>query len=232
MARLILVVLAAMAVVSQGARKVEEEKKPDFTITHEAWFDIEIKDYDGPGEDYRGRFVVGLFGEQVPMTVLNFVKLANGFQRKKADGRVEKLHYKNTIFHRLVTDFVIQGGDVTVGDGSGGKSIFGDKFNDESFTISHNAAGYLAMANHGKDTNGSQFFILLNRARWLDDKHVVFGKIIQGMDVLRDMGEIKTFSDSRPRNRIKIVDCGADPVEKKYTLSEEEARSEKDLTRD
>lgn len=86
MARLVLLVLAAMAAVSQGARKVDEDKKPDLTVTHEAFFDIEIKDYDGPGEDYRGRIAIALFGEQVPMTVLNFVKLANGFQRKKADG--------------------------------------------------------------------------------------------------------------------------------------------------
>lgn len=147
-----------------------------YTITDEAWFDVEVKDMDGPGQDYRGRFVIGLFGDTAPMTAMNFVAITRGYKR----GR-ETLHYKNTPIHRIVPDFVIQMGDITVGDGTGGKSIFGERFNDEEFVLSHRSPGWVAMANHGKDTNGSQFYILLTKARWLDKKHVVFGKVIRGM---------------------------------------------------
>ncbi|KAL5020800.1 hypothetical protein ScPMuIL_002117, partial [Solemya velum] len=129
-----------------------------------------IKDYDGPGDDYRGRLVIALFGDTCPMTTMNFAAIAKGFRRKN-----EFLSYRNTRFHRVVQDFLVQGG----------KSIFGDKFVDENFKLSHKSTGFVSMANHGRDTNGSQFFIVLNKARWLDTKHVVFGKVIKGMDVLK-----------------------------------------------
>ncbi|KAK3097578.1 hypothetical protein FSP39_011099 [Pinctada imbricata] len=198
----------------------------NFTITEEVWFDVEIKDHDGVGEDYRGRFVVGLFGDVCPMTALNFVSLAKGYKR----GKGKTLSYKKSPIHRIVQDFIIQMGDITNGDGTGGTSIFGSNFVDENFELSHQAAGYIAMANHGKDTNGSQFFVLLNKARWLDGKHVVFGKIIKGMDVIRTIADVPADKNTAlPKRTIKIIDCGVVGIDKKYELTEKEALSDDDI---
>ncbi|KAL4227797.1 hypothetical protein ACF0H5_013233 [Mactra antiquata] len=200
----------------------------NYTVTEEAWFDVEVRDLDGPGEDYRGRFVIALFGDTCPMTSMNFAAIAKGFKRGRSS-----LWFKNTKIHRVVPDFLIQMGDVTVGDGTGGKSIYGDKFVDENFILSHRATGMVSMANHGKDTNGSQFFILLNKARWLDGKHVVFGKVIKGMDVLRTIGEVKADPNTAvPKNSIRIVDCGVNNLEKKYELTLDQVDSDDDVNLD
>lgn len=205
---------------SQGA-----SDDSNHTVTEHAWFDIEIKNYDGPGEDYTGRFVIALFGDTVPMTVMNFAQLTKGYKRGN-----QNLRYKNSHVHRIVPDFVIQMGDITVGDGTGGRSVYGDTFNDENFILSHEAAGYVSMANHGKDTNGSQFFIVLNKARWLDGKHVVFGKIIEGFDTIKTIGEVESDPNTAiPKKRVKIVDCGLEGIDKKYTLTREEALTDGDL---
>lgn len=198
----------------------------NYTVTEEIWFDVEVKDHDGLGEDYRGRFVVAVFGDKCPMTSMNFQSLAKGYKR----GTKKQLSYKRSPIHRIVPDFIIQMGDITIGDGTGGESIYGPTFVDENFDISHKAAGYVSMANHGTDTNGSQFFILLNKARWLDGKHVVFGKVIKGMDVIRTIGEVP--ADSRtavPKKSVKIIDCGIVGIEKKYELTEAQAASDEDL---
>ncbi|KAL3865701.1 hypothetical protein ACJMK2_043063 [Sinanodonta woodiana] len=197
----------------------------NFTVTEEAWFDFEIKDLDGPGEDYRGRVVVALFGDTTPMTVMNFAAITKGFKR----GR-EKLSYKNSKVHRVVPDFIIQMGDITVGDGTGGKSIYGDKFVDENYILSHRATGMVSMANHGKDTNGSQFFILLNKARWLDGKHVVFGKVIRGYDVLHAIGDVPTDPNTAvPKKTVRVIDCGLEGISKKYDLTEAQVDSDHDI---
>jgi len=194
-----------------------------YTVTDEAWFEVEIKDFDGPGQDYRGRFTVALFGETAPMTVMNFVALARGYNRGK-----EKLHYKNTPIHRIVPDFVVQMGDVVNGDGTGSRSIYGERFNDEAFTLSHRSPGWVSMANHGTDTNGSQFFVLLNKARWLDGKHVVFGKVIRGMNTVNALGEVPTDPNTAvPKKRVRIVDSGVNDISK-YDLPE----SQYDATED
>ena len=197
----------------------------NLTVTEEAWFDVEIKDLDGPGEDYRGRFTIALFGDAAPMTTLNFASIARGYKRSG-----EKLWYKNTIIHRIVPDFVIQMGDITRGDGTGGKSIYGEKFNDEDFILSHRSAGWVAMANHGKDTNGSQFYILLTKARWLDRKHVVFGKVVRGFDVLEVIGNVPINPDTAyPKKKVTIIDCGVNSLEKKYVLTKDQLDSTEDL---
>ena len=196
-----------------------------FTVTEEVWFDVEVKDLDGPGEDYKGRFVVAVFGEAAPMTTLNFVSIAKGYKKGS-----DTLHYKDTKIHRIVQDFVIQMGDITTGDGSGGKSIFGDIFNDEEFILSHRSAGWVAMANHGPDTNGSQFYILLTKARWLDGKHVVFGKVIRGFDVIDVIGNVPSSSTTAiPKKAVRIVDSGVNSLEKKYDLTKEQLESTDDL---
>ncbi|XP_014783396.1 uncharacterized protein LOC106878632 [Octopus bimaculoides] len=203
-----------------------DEDQSNYTITELAWFEVEIKNHDGPGGDYTGKFAIGLFGDTVPMTVMNFAKIAKGYKSGK-----QNLQYRNSNIHRIVPDFVIQLGDITAGDGTGGRSIYGERFNDENFILSHKSAGYVSMANHGFDTNGSQFFILLNAARWLDNKHVVFGKVVVGMDTIRTIGDVKSdIGTAVPKKRVKITSCGAYVLENKYSLTEDEIVSDKDVT--
>ncbi|KAI3379143.1 hypothetical protein SNEBB_010875 [Seison nebaliae] len=195
------------------------------TVTDLASFEIEVTDYPEKGEDLRGTLKIGLFGKTVPMTVLNFKSLTTGYQR----GNQRKLWYKNTLIHRIVPDFVLQLGDVLKSDGTGSISIYGDKFVDENFFLSHGAPGILSMANHGKDTNGCQFFILLNKARWLDNKHVVFGKVLEGMDFLRELGEIPLSKQGTPKKKMKIIECEVNDVHRQFELNDEDYKSSEDV---
>ncbi|RYZ73273.1 MAG: peptidylprolyl isomerase [Proteobacteria bacterium] len=131
-----------------------------------------------------GRVVVGLYGGTVPKTVDNFMSFCNNPPKEIKDSK-DKAHYGKTIVHRIIPQFMIQAGDFQHGNGTGGWSMYGDKFNDENFKLKHTGFGTLSMANAGPHTNGSQFFITVADTKWLDGKHVVFGKVVEGEDVVR-----------------------------------------------
>ncbi|XP_050293742.1 peptidyl-prolyl cis-trans isomerase G isoform X2 [Anthonomus grandis grandis] len=154
-----------------------------------------------------GRVVFELFTDICPKTAENFRSLCTG---EKGLGKEtnKPLHYKDVVFHRVVKDFIIQGGDFSNGNGTGGESIYGGTFEDENFTIKHEKPLLLSMANRGKDTNGSQFFITTQPAPHLDNIHVVFGRVVSGADVIRQIENLPVDANSRPLQDAKIVKCG------------------------
>ncbi|KAI7233440.1 Peptidyl-prolyl cis-trans isomerase-like [Hortaea werneckii] len=144
-------------------------------------------------ETSMGAIVVELYNDHAPKTCQNFSTLAT------------RNYYNGTVFHRIIPDFMIQGGDPT-GTGRGGSSVFGDKFEDEIRSdLKHTGAGILSMANSGPNTNGSQFFITLAPTPWLDGKHTIFGRVKSGMRVVQRMGLVKTGAEDRPAEDVKIL---------------------------
>jgi len=169
------------------------------TTTSQVFFDIEI---DGKAS---GRLTFNLYGGVVPKTAENFRALCTGEKGVGESGK--PLHFKNTIFHRIIPNFMCQAGDFTDFRGTGGESIYGRVFDDENFDLSHSFAGLLSMANAGPDTNGSQFFITTVPTPFLDGKHVVFGEVDDGFELLGKMESLGAKSGA-VRANIEIVDCG------------------------
>jgi len=168
------------------------------------FFDIQIS--GNKDKEFRGRIEFELFADATPKTAENFRALCTG---EKGVGRSGKpLHYKGSSFHRIIPKFMCQGGDFTKGNGTGGESIYGDKFADENFKNKHSDPYLLSMANAGPNTNGSQFFITTVPTSYLDGKHCVFGKVTKGQEVVKKMEACGTQSGKPEGVTVTIVDCG------------------------
>lgn len=181
-------------------KSTKEQKKETInvkkTIKNNRIVYIDVEQDDFMASQRKCRVGIELFDAIVPKTAENFYQLCK--QNK----------YSNVPFHRIINGFMIQGGDITNHDGTGGVSIYGEKFNDENFELKHSEEGYLSMANSGPNTNSSQFFILLAPAPHLDGKHVVFGKVIEGMSHIRNIGTTPVDFSDCPINEVKIKQTG------------------------
>ncbi len=179
------------------------EKAASAVVTEKLAITVQIGD-DVPLEK---KIVFGFFGEAVPKTVRNFVELClNGVSHKG-----KTVGYKNSPFHRVIPNFMIQGGDFTNQNGTGGKSIYGERFEDENFKVEHDV-GVLSMANAGPNTNGSQFFITTAQTPWLNGKHVVFGRVVDGMEAVYTI-EKEGTSTGKTARPVVFLNCEEVPMQ-------------------
>jgi len=168
-------------------------------MTSRVFFDMTI------GGSPVGRITMELRSDVVPKTAENFRCLCTG---EKGMGKSGKpLHFKGSAFHRVIPDFMCQGGDFTAGNGTGGESIYGNKFADENFELKHTGPGVLSMANAGPNTNGSQFFLCTVKTGWLDGKHCVFGQVVDGLDVVKSIEAVGSQS-GKTAKPVVVADCG------------------------
>ncbi|TDH68615.1 hypothetical protein CCR75_000317 [Bremia lactucae] len=195
----------------------------ELIVTDKVFFDIGIND------DYVGKIVIGLYGEVQPRTVENFRALCSG--EKGASRAGPPLWYKGSHFHRIIPGFMIQGGDFTQHNGRGSESIYGRRFDDEDLSVPHSGPGTLSMANAGANSNGSQFFICTGDTPWLDGKHVVFGRVLEGMDVVDIISSCGRRS-GKPNAAVKILNCGVLDANTTTQRNAEEPIAPKCLTRD
>lgn len=192
------VLLAVVSMVAAG-----DNYKPHYPVNDKnprVFFDIAI------GDKPAGRVEMELFADTCPKTAENFRQLCVGTKNKEG----KALHFKGSSFHRVIPNFMCQGGDFTRGDGTGGESIYGGRFDDETFqgkAGKHFGPGTLSMANAGRNTNGSQFFLCTAATPWLDGKHVVFGQVTKGYDVVKAMEAVGSQS-GRTSKMVTISDCG------------------------
>lgn len=196
--------MALVAVLCATASLALSHK--DAKVTNFVYFDMEH------GDKSIGRITMGLYGDVTPKTVENFVTLA---QRGNGEG------YEGSKFHRVIKNFMIQGGDYTRGDGRGGKSIWGGSFPDENFALEHEVPGILSMANAGQDTNGSQFFITTVATPHLNGRHVVFGRVVDGMEVVRYIETVSTRPGDAPKEEVVIAKSGILPKAALKTAKDE-----------
>merc|ERR1712020_446846 len=187
---------------NSGAQKRQGSAALDPNTSHVLTMGITI------GGQNAGTVEIEFFGRVVPKTAQNFYQLCdrNAVVAPGTDASLSG-SYVGAPFHRVIPNFMIQGGDFTRGDGRGGKSIYGNKFADENFQLTHTGPGILSMANSGQDTNGSQFFITVAKTAWLDGKHVVFGKVSRGMDVVNNVVNQDKNASDRPLRDVLISSC-------------------------
>ncbi|XP_011340736.1 peptidyl-prolyl cis-trans isomerase G isoform X2 [Ooceraea biroi] len=186
-------------------------------VNARVFFDVEV------GGLPMGRITFELFSDTCPITCENFRALCTG---ERGLGKItgKPLHYIGIIFHRVVKDFMIQGGDFSVGNGTGGESIYGGTFADENFILKHNKPFLLSMANCGRDTNGSQFFITTQPAPHLDNVHVVFGEVVSGQEIITHIEGLPVDRMSRPLQDAKVVNCGELVLKLKAKAKKRETR--------
>jgi peptidyl-prolyl isomerase H (cyclophilin H) len=178
-----------------GTISALQHTSPDNPVV---FFDVSIADHPV------GRIKMELFADIVPKTAENFRQFCTGEYRK--DGI--PVGYKGCSFHRVIKDYIIQGGDFVNGDGTGSLSIYGLYFPDENFILSHSGPGVLSMANTGPNTNGNQFFITCTSCEWLDGTHVVFGKVVDGLLTVRKIENVSTGANNKPLLPVVITQCG------------------------
>lgn len=178
-----------------------------FRVTSQVYMDISI---DGKPTE---RLIIGLFGEEAPKTVENFRHICiNG---------IDGISYKGSRFHRVISRFMVQGGDIVSGDGHGSVSIYGKYFEDENLHINHSSSGFIAMANRGPNTNGCQFYITTMPAPWLNGKHTIFGKVLDGQGAVHKIEQQKTDTDDYPVPSIIIDECADHPMGDSFTVSDD-----------
>ena len=196
-----------------------QQQSSQSSINPYVYFDIGVQDQEGSA--LLGTVIFELFSDVTPKCAENFRCLCTG-------EKGEQMAFKESLFHRIIPGFMCQGGDFTNGDGTGGVSIYGETFPDENFQLKHTQPGFLSMANAGPNTNGSQFFITTAKTPWLDGKHTVFGRVVLGMPVVRQMEGAGT-EEGTPRAAIWIAECGQLNDEQKQQVNEEVQRKKAEI---